>query len=73
MNIMQGKTQADLDLEAKQTEIDSIKVQLKELDKTIPRIIEDMITAGVYTPNTYQKEFITQKEQLRARLGELNG
>jgi hypothetical protein len=69
---MTGKTQAEIDSETKSTQISTIKAQLVELDKPIPRIVEDIITAGVYTPIDSQKTIIAQKVALRSQLATLS-
>lgn len=45
--------------------------KLEELDKKIPRIIEDMIDKNVYEPNEYQRNIIEEKKKYREELQQL--
>ena len=47
--------------------------ELKELDKEIPRIIEDIIEHINYTPHKSKSDIIDKKKQLRQQLKNLEG
>ena len=55
----------------KEIKKEEIEFNLLQLDKKIPRSIEDLISLGSLTTNDYIDEVIKEKEVLRLQLKEL--
>jgi hypothetical protein len=69
--IITGLTQSQATANNNAKQVVSIQSQLASLDSKVPRIVEDMITAGIYKPMQQQQTIIDTKVSLRTQLQSL--
>ena len=67
------KKNLEIEKESLNKQKQDILRELKELDKEIPRILEDIIEHTNFTPHKNKSDIIDRKKQLREQLKNLGG